>query len=180
MAQKARLFRRSADHGPESQIRKAASDDAAFLLLYIQRLDLFPEQPAEQHQRDQQADHLRKGEGPPNEVHIARKAQKPCSRQKHQQLAAIGIAVSGFFQALGRSTYSALASLCRQLVVLLPAAWLLSLAGNVDLVWWSFPISEVVSLLISLVLFRRLFRERSSLCMRSNKKAASFDAAFLI
>ena len=75
-------------------------------------------------------------------------------------MAAIGIAISGFFQALGKSTYSALASLCRQLVVLLPVAWLLSLAGNVDLVWWAFPIAEVASLLISLVLYRRLCRAK--------------------
>ena len=75
-------------------------------------------------------------------------------------MAAIGIAISGFFQALGKSTYSALASLCRQLLVLLPAAWVLSLWGNVDFVWWSFPISEVASLLISLILYRRLFRAK--------------------
>ncbi len=75
-------------------------------------------------------------------------------------MAAIGIALSGFFQALGKSTYSALASLCRQLVVLLPAAYLLSLSGNVDLVWWSFPISEVASLLFSLVLFGKLYRNK--------------------
>ena len=71
-------------------------------------------------------------------------------------MAAIGIAISGFFQALAHSTYSALVSLCRQLVVLLPAAWLLSLSGNVDLVWWSFPIAEIVSLLLSIALFFHL------------------------
>lgn len=75
-------------------------------------------------------------------------------------MAAIGIAISGFFQALGKSTYSALASLCRQLIVLLPAAYLLSLSGNVDLVWWSFPISEVASMLFSLVLFLKLYRNK--------------------
>lgn len=75
-------------------------------------------------------------------------------------MAAIGIAISGFFQALGKSTYSALASLCRQLIVLLPAAYLLSLSGNVNLVWWSFPISEVASLLFSLVLFAKLYRDK--------------------
>ena len=75
-------------------------------------------------------------------------------------MAALGIAMSGFFQALGKSTYSALASLCRQLVILLPAAYLLSLAGNVDLVWWSFPIAEVVSLVVSFVLYRKLFKAK--------------------
>ncbi len=75
-------------------------------------------------------------------------------------MAAIGITISGFFQALGKSTYSALASLCRQLIVLLPAAYLLSLSGSVDLVWWSFPISEVASTLISIVLFMKLYRAK--------------------
>ncbi|MGM9640103.1 MAG: hypothetical protein ACI3V3_01915 [Faecousia sp.] len=64
------------------------------------------------------------------------------------------------FQALGKGLYSTFTSMARQLVVLLPAAWLLSLSGNLDLVWWSFPIAEVASLTISLMLFFRLYRQR--------------------
>ena len=74
-------------------------------------------------------------------------------------LAAIGISLSGFFQALGKSTYSALVSLSRQLVILLPAAYLLSLSGQVDLVWWSFPIAEVGSFAVSLFFYFRLCRK---------------------
>jgi Na+-driven multidrug efflux pump len=48
-------------------------------------------------------------------------------------------------------------SLCRQLVVLIPAAYLLSLSRNVDLVWWSFPIAELISLLMTIVFFRRVY-----------------------
>lgn len=65
--------------------------------------------------------------------------------------AAFGIVSGSFFQALGNGVYSMLVSMARQLVVLLPVAWLLSLAQNVELVWWAFPIAEVVS--FSLCLF---------------------------
>ena len=63
---------------------------------------------------------------------------------------------------MGKGFYSLLMSLCRQLIVLLPAAWLLSKTGNVDAVWWSFPIAEVVSLAVTLLLYRRLYRKKIS------------------
>ena len=48
----------------------------------------------------------------------------------------------------------------RQLVVLLPAAFLLSLTGDVHAVWWSFPIAEVVSTLTALYFYSRIYRQR--------------------
>lgn len=75
-------------------------------------------------------------------------------------LAAIGIALSGSFQALGNGLYATYTSLCRQLIVLLPAAYLLSLSGNVNLVWWSFPIAELASFLVTLLLFTKLYRQK--------------------
>ena len=75
-------------------------------------------------------------------------------------LAAIGIALGASFQALGTGIYSTVTSLCRQLVVLLPAAYLLSLSGDVNLVWWSFPIAEVFSLLVTLFFFARIYRKK--------------------
>ncbi len=75
-------------------------------------------------------------------------------------MAAIGIAVSGCFQALGNGIYSTIVSTCRQLVALLPVAYLLSLTGDVNLVWWAFPISEVLSLAVTLVLFARIYRQK--------------------
>ena len=71
-------------------------------------------------------------------------------------LAAVGITISTLFQAVGKGSYSLLMSLCRQLIVLLPAAWLLSKTGNVDAVWWSFPIAELVSVAICLSLYRHV------------------------
>ena len=78
----------------------------------------------------------------------------------HFPLAAIGIALGASFQALGNGIYSTITSLCRQMLALLPAAYLLSLSGNVDAVWWSFPIAEVVSVTFSLLFFVRIYRQK--------------------
>lgn len=55
------------------------------------------------------------------------------------------IVSSSVFQALGNGFLSLIVSVARQLVVLVPAAYLLSLSGNVDMIWWSFPIAECMS-----------------------------------
>jgi len=75
-------------------------------------------------------------------------------------LAAIGIALGASFQALGNGIYSTITSLCRQLLVLLPAAYLLSLSGKLNLVWWAFPIAEVFSLFVTLFLFARIYKKK--------------------
>ncbi|MBE6928293.1 MAG: MATE family efflux transporter [Ruminococcaceae bacterium] len=64
------------------------------------------------------------------------------------------------FQALGKSIYSMITSIARQLVVLIPAAYLLSLSGNIDLVWLSYPIAEVASLIISITMMVVLYRKK--------------------
>ncbi len=76
----------------------------------------------------------------------------------HFILAAIGITLSTVFQAVGKGMYSLFMSLSRQLIVLLPAAWVLSRLFGLNAVWWCFPIAEIVSLSICLVLFRRVDR----------------------
>ena len=75
-------------------------------------------------------------------------------------IAAIGIALGASFQALGNGIYSTIVSLCRQMLVLLPAAYLLSLSGQVNLVWMSFPIAEVVSGIVTMLLYARLYRQK--------------------
>ena len=77
----------------------------------------------------------------------------------HFPLAACGIVLGSIFQAFGQSFYSLIVSLCRQLVVLIPVAWLLSLTGNVNNVWWCFLIAEIVSVTLSFVFFRRVYRK---------------------
>jgi putative MATE family efflux protein len=78
----------------------------------------------------------------------------------HFPLAAVGIILSASFQALGTGIYSTIISLCRQLVVLVPAAWLLSLSGNVDLVWWAFPLAELASTTMAIFFFLRIYRKK--------------------
>ena len=78
----------------------------------------------------------------------------------HFPIAAIGISLSTSFQALGNGIYSTIVSLCRQLVALLPAAFLLSLTGDVHMVWWAFPIAEVVSSIVTLFLFARIYKQK--------------------
>lgn len=72
--------------------------------------------------------------------------------------AALGILSSTLFQAMGRGFYSLIVSILRQLVVLIPAAWLLSHI-SLTAVWFAFPIAEVFSLITSILLFLNLYRK---------------------
>ena len=76
-------------------------------------------------------------------------------------LAGVCIALGSTFQALGFGIYSMIVSLARQLLVLVPAAFLLgrlgARTGNADLVWYSFPIAEIASLAVTLYLYSRLY-----------------------
>ena len=78
----------------------------------------------------------------------------------HFVIAAVDIVMGGGFQAFAMSIYSFFISLGRQLVVLIPVAWLLAKTGNVNNVWWCFLIAEFASFLMSTTFFRKLYRER--------------------
>ncbi len=73
----------------------------------------------------------------------------------HFIFAGFDIIGSSACQALGNAIYSMITSICRQLLVLLPAAWLLSKTGVVDAVWWSFPIAEVFAVIITIFFLAR-------------------------
>ena len=75
-------------------------------------------------------------------------------------IAAVCIILSASFQALGNGIYATITSICRQLVVLLPAAYLLSLSGNVNLVWLAYPIAEVASGTATMFFFTRIYRQK--------------------
>ncbi len=75
-------------------------------------------------------------------------------------VAAVCISLGASFQALGNGIYSTITSLCRQLFVLLPVAYLLSLTGNIHLVWLSYPIAEVVSGSLTTFFFMRIYRQK--------------------
>ena len=65
-------------------------------------------------------------------------------------------------QAIGNPMYSMVVSVCRQLVVLLPAAWLLAQTGRLELVWWAFPIAEIASVTLSAISLRRTVRSANA------------------
>ena len=73
--------------------------------------------------------------------------------------AGFAIICSCVCQALGKSVYSLVLSICRQIGVLIPTAYLLSFAGNVNLIWWAFPISELVSLIMATLFLMRVLRK---------------------
>ena len=78
----------------------------------------------------------------------------------HFPIAALGIVLGSVFQAFSKSYYSLVISLTRQLIALIPAAWLIArVTGNVNLVWWSFIIAEIVSGTLSVLFFRKVYRD---------------------
>lgn len=86
-------------------------------------------------------------------------------------LAGFCIIAGSVCQAIGNPMYSLIVSVCRQLVVLLPAAWLLAQTGNLDLVWLSFPIAELMSLLLSTIFLRRTLRAADARAAAMSEKA---------
>ena len=72
--------------------------------------------------------------------------------------AGISIMSSGLFQGTGKSIYSMIVSILRQLAVLLPAAFLLAKLENLTYVWFSLPIAEVVGFFVTLFYMRQLMK----------------------
>ncbi len=72
---------------------------------------------------------------------------------------ATAVILSSSFQSLGRSRYTLLVNLCRQLFFMVPIAWLLSLTGRLELVWMAVTISEAMSMGLAILLRRKLKRE---------------------
>ena len=75
-------------------------------------------------------------------------------------IAAVCISLGASFQALGNGIYSTITSICRQLVVLLPVAFLLSLSGHVNSVWLAYPLAEIASCAVTLFFFVRIYRQK--------------------
>ena len=76
----------------------------------------------------------------------------------HFLIAWFCIIVGTVFQALGKAVFSMIVSIMRQLVVLIPAAYILSKLGGLHAVWWAFPIAEVISLTVSTLFLIRINR----------------------
>lgn len=77
----------------------------------------------------------------------------------HFLFAWFGIVASAMFQAVGNGMYSLYVSVSRQLVVLLPAAYILAKIGGLGLIWWCFPIAELMSFLISGICMALTFKK---------------------
>lgn len=69
------------------------------------------------------------------------------------------IVIGSVLQALGHGFYSMLVSIARQLLVVIPVAFLFSRSGNLNHIWWAFPIAEIASVTISVLLYIRLYRK---------------------
>lgn len=80
----------------------------------------------------------------------------------HFILAGFCIIAGSVCQAIGKPVDSLIVSVCRQLVVLLPAAWLLSKTGRLELVWFAFPIAECVSLILSTIFLLKTMKRAKS------------------
>ena len=74
--------------------------------------------------------------------------------------AGYGIVVSSVFQAFGNGIYSLVTSAIRQLVVILPTAYFFAVNFGLDAVWWSYPLAELVAVVVSTVLFINLYKNR--------------------
>lgn len=70
------------------------------------------------------------------------------------------IIVGSIFQALGNGIYSLIVSVARQLVCILPLAYFFAKIGGVLAVWYAFPLAEIISVVMSTILFIRIYREK--------------------
>ena len=75
-------------------------------------------------------------------------------------IAAICISLGSCFQAMGNGMYATITSLARQMLVLLPVAYLMSLTGNINNVWLAYPIAELVSGAVTIYFFLKIYRQK--------------------
>ena len=73
--------------------------------------------------------------------------------------AGICIVISSSLQALGHGFLSMMISITRQLIILLPSAYILAKFGGIHAVWWSFNIAEIGSLTLSLLFFNHMYNK---------------------
>ena len=77
----------------------------------------------------------------------------------HFILAGFDIIMNAVFQAFGKGFYSLLTSLTRQLIVLLPVAYILSKTKVLANVWWCFPIAEIVCVTVSICFMTVIYKK---------------------
>ncbi len=87
----------------------------------------------------------------------------------HFPLAGFCIVAGSICQALGKPVYSMINSICRQMLIILPVAYFLSLTGKLDAVWWCFPIAELSSVVLSAIFVKK------TITLRDNETAVSAE-----
>ena len=70
------------------------------------------------------------------------------------------IICSAVFQALGNGVYSLIISVARQIVVIIPVAFIFAKLFGLGMVWWSYPIAEIVSVVVCTIFLKRIFKEK--------------------
>lgn len=70
------------------------------------------------------------------------------------------IAISSVLQALGSAFYSMIVSICRQIAVLVPAAYILAHFFGLDILWWCYPIAELVAVILNIVFYRKVYKQK--------------------
>ena len=81
------------------------------------------------------------------------------------------------FQALGKSVYSMNISLVRQLVFIIPCAYLFAKIGGVNMVWWAFPLAEMAGVTMSLLYTRSIKKNIISKMTPRDKDGNAINAA---
>lgn len=77
----------------------------------------------------------------------------------HFIFAGVSIICVSVFQAVGKGMYSLYISIARQIGVLIPVAYLMSLTGNLNLVWFAFPVAEIASLAACMIFMKRVYKK---------------------
>ncbi len=77
----------------------------------------------------------------------------------HFIIAGFSIISSSLFQALSHGMLSLIISLIRQLIILLPVSFLFSLTGQLNLIWWAFPIAETVAGILCFIFLRYIYKK---------------------
>ena len=74
--------------------------------------------------------------------------------------AGFSIIIGSVFQALGNGVYSMIISIARQLVVILPAAYIFSFAFGLHAVWFAFPIAEAISIILTIIFLKLIYKKK--------------------
>ncbi len=78
----------------------------------------------------------------------------------HFPIAALSIIMMSTLQALGEGFRSMMVSITRQIFAILPLAYIFSRIGGLDMVWWSFPLAEIVGFTMVMIFLKKTFKEK--------------------